>query len=105
VTFVRWLVAGIGGAVLVGAVVLLVTGVPWPAVTGLVFIGLALVLGTLFERIHYKRVASRPPGGGFLATGERFIDPATGRLVEVHFRPETGERIYVDAGAPRHDGA
>ena len=68
----------------------------WPA--GL---GLLLVIGTIFERVRYKPVAPTPPlGPGWVETSERFRDPATGRWVQVYFKPETGERSYVEIAPP-----
>jgi hypothetical protein len=66
----------------------------WPALAGA---GL-LVLGTLWERFYYR--GSGRGGAGFQATQERFLDEETGRLVTVWFNPATGERRYVDQGAP-----
>ena len=68
----------------------------WPA--GL---GLLLVIGTVFERVRYKKVTPTPPlGSGWVATSERFRDPATDRWVQVYFKPETGERSYVEIPPP-----
>ena len=65
--------------------------------------GLLLVIGTIFERVRYKAVAPTPPlGPGWSETSERFRDPATGRWVQVYFKPETGERSYVDIPPPTH---
>ena len=41
------------------------------------------------------------------ATGERFLDPTTGRLMEVRYNPMTGQRDYVPvdtAGEDRRPG-
>lgn len=60
----------------------------------------AIVLaGLLFENRRYKRVLETAPGAGWQATGERFVDPDSGKLVTVFFNPATGERRYVDADA------
>jgi hypothetical protein len=70
--------------------------IAWPAVVGLLF-----VIGTAFERVRYKPVAPTPPlGSGWVETAERFRDPATGRWVQVYFKPETGERSYVEIPPP-----
>jgi len=59
-------------------------------------IGLGLVLaGLLFENFRYRRLSGQAPGGAFSATGERFIDPESGKLIEVHSDPATGARRYV----------
>lgn len=68
----------------------------WPpagilAVWAVVFLG-----GIAVERWHYQRLlGGKPPEPDWQATGERFVDPETGRLVTVYFRPATGERRYV----------
>jgi hypothetical protein len=56
--------------------------------------GLILVAALFVERWRYRRLGASDPGPGWTATGERFIDPETGRLVEVYWRPKTGERHY-----------
>ncbi|HEY1259504.1 MAG TPA: hypothetical protein VGF34_09645 [Stellaceae bacterium] len=66
--------------------------------------GVVLVGALIVERWRYRRLGKHDPGPGWIATDERFIDPETGRLVEVWWRPETGERRYEaprPAGAPR----
>ncbi len=60
------------------------------AIPGLVLVGAALV-----ERWRYKRLAASRPGPEWVATDERFVDPESGRLVTVYYRPATGERRYV----------
>jgi hypothetical protein len=53
--------------------------------------------GIVFERWRYVRVVNRA-GGCWEPTGERFMDPATGRLVNVYYNPDTGERDYRPEG-------
>jgi hypothetical protein len=65
-----------------------VGAMPW-----LIFGG-ALLLGTLFEGRYRPRVRSGPDG--WEPTGEKFIDPGTGKLVDVVYNPKTGEREYRD---------
>ena len=81
----------IGGACLAAGLVLWVLAVP-PAFILLAW-GLLILGGTLYERIHYKRLESRP-GPGWQATPERFVDDATGRTVTV-YENGAGERKYV----------
>ena len=69
-----------------------VAGVPTPAVTWLLALGLIVSLGVLYERSRYQAIADKSPGPDWQATGERFIDPESGKLVAVHFKPATGER-------------
>jgi hypothetical protein len=55
-----------------------------------------LIAGALFERSKYK--TKHTSNTGWVKTTERFIDHQTGKLVEVHFHPETGERKYKEVG-------
>ena len=59
----------------------------------------ALVLvWLLFRRGGYKREPlDKPPDGDFAFTGERFIDPSSGVMVEVWMNTGSGERAYVRA--------
>jgi hypothetical protein len=58
-------------------------------------LGGLILVGTLFERSRYKRLAEQNPGPGWTDTGERFRDPETGTLVSVYSRDHDGERRYV----------
>ena len=56
----------------------------------------AFVLGAVvFERYRYNRPLDAPPGEGWEATGETFIDPGSGQTLRVYFNPATGKRVYV----------
>jgi hypothetical protein len=63
------------------------------------FIGVLVLLAVRFER---WRARTRAPAntGDWHATGERFEEPGTGRLVEVEYNPHTGERRYKGAHDP-----
>jgi hypothetical protein len=65
----------------------------WIAVTA------ALVLIWLFFRSGgYKRQPlDAPPGRDWTFTGERFVDPNSGELLEVWQQARSGERAYVRA--------
>ena len=52
-----------------------------------------LFLGTVFERWRYGANARRE-GEGWVATDERFIDPESGKLMQVYYQASTGERRY-----------
>jgi hypothetical protein len=52
-------------------------------------------VGTLLERVVYKPLLREKPGGGWVKTAERFIDPDTGQPVDVFYNPTSGERQYV----------
>jgi hypothetical protein len=63
----------------------------------LAVLGALILIGTFFEGRYRAR---RAAGSGWETTGERFVDPTSGKLVEVRYNPQTGERAYVDAGGP-----
>ena len=83
----------VGGLSVVGGVMLTSLGCV-PAVW-LIGMGLTLIAGLLFEHWRYKDVTGKRPGPEWQATGERFVDPESGKLVEVYFHPASGERRYV----------
>ena len=92
---------GLGLVLLASAVVSVIAGAPIPLIAWTGGVGLMLIIGTIFERVRYKDVAPTPPlGPGWVETQERFRDPATDRWVQVYFKPETGERSYVDIPPP-----
>jgi hypothetical protein len=64
----------------------------------LVFNGALIVGGLTFERRY--RPARHLGQGEWQATGERFVDPTSGKLMEVRYNPATGERAYVPVEAP-----
>jgi len=78
----------------------------------LIVIGAGGVAAVVFERMRYRSDAEErthtpntftaggdPPGTrlppSFLATEERFVDPATGVPMRVWYEPSTGERRYL----------
>ena len=56
--------------------------------------GTILTVGVLFERWRYRRIEDAR-ASHWQKTDERFIDPETGKIVEVYYDPATGERRYV----------
>ncbi len=63
----------------------------------MLFSGVAILLGTVFERWRYRnRLAAA--AGDWKQTGERFVDPVSGKQVEVLFDARSGERRYQDVG-------
>jgi len=86
-----------GFVMLAGAVVLAGVGCGLGIFLRLALPGLVLIGAVLFERWRYKRLAATRPGPGWVATDERFVDPESGKLVTVYYRPATGERRYVAA--------
>ena len=75
--------------------VALATGAFPPAAIFAVW-GVILVIGTVFERVIYKKTQAQPPGAGWVRTTERFIDDASGKPITVYIEPGTGERQYVE---------
>jgi hypothetical protein len=59
--------------------------------------GAVIVLATLFERWRYKN-KNASVDGEWQPTGERFVDPETGKHVEVLYDPQSGERRYRPIG-------
>lgn len=58
----------------------------------------------LFRSGGYKRrPLDAPPGPDWTFTGERFVDPGSGVLVEVWWNAGRGERVYVRARGDQSD--
>jgi hypothetical protein len=56
--------------------------------------GCILVVAIPCERWRYRR-NEQNNSGRWQRTGERFVDPESGQMVEVLYDPDTGERRYV----------
>lgn len=97
----RRVTIGYGLLYLIGAVVLLfiVHATPW-LVLYLAVNGLILVSAVLLERKRYRTRVDRTQGD-FQPTGERFVDPTTGRHMEVSYNSATGERDYREVSRKR----
>lgn len=91
----RWTVFALGCLVLVLALAAAIGG-SGPEWIQLAVLGAVLVAAVLFERWRYSRPARGRPDPQWQATGERFIDPETGKRMAVYFDPETGRRLYVE---------
>jgi hypothetical protein len=91
---VRVVLLVIAGLLVAGGVAMAVLCI-FPAAIGLGVWGVILLIGLLIERWRYKPLADRSPGPDWTATGERFVDPETGKLVMVYYHPANGERRYV----------
>jgi hypothetical protein len=91
---VRAMLLIIAGALVAGGAAMAMLGV-YPAAAGLGGWGLLLLIGVAVERWRYKPLGERSPGPDWTATGERFVDPETGKLVAVYYHPASGERRYV----------
>ena len=95
-TVLRVALGGIGMLLLFAALIRFIDGARPVTIITLASIGAIFTLGAFFERVTYKKLAARKPPPDYVATSERFVDPTTGKLVQVYTKPETGERIYVD---------
>ncbi|HKT31344.1 MAG TPA: hypothetical protein VJS89_02475 [Gammaproteobacteria bacterium] len=93
----RRFVIGLGVAGLLAAIVCLLFRLYVPAIY-LFIEGGVLIIAILFEPWRYLPAVNRNKGR-WQATGERFVDPTSGKLVEVFYNPETGERDYRDKEA------
>ncbi len=83
--------AVIGGLILLGRFSLV------PLAIYLLVNGIVLVGAILIERQRY-RPRIDPGTHRWQSTGERFIDPSSGQVVEVRYDPKTGQRDYVSHG-------
>jgi len=84
----------LAAALIVAGLIALILGAFSPAIT-FGALGGMLAIGTLYERVFYKKTLSQAPGAGWQRTPERFVDPATGQPVTVYVHPVSGERQYV----------
>lgn len=90
----RWVIIGYGLLSLIGAAVLLfVVHAAFWLILYLAVNGIIVVCAMFLERKRYRVRVDRTQGR-WQPTGERFVDPATGRLMEVFYNPATGERDY-----------
>jgi hypothetical protein len=64
-----------------------------------VFVALFLIWFFFRKGGYKRRPLDAPPGGDWRFTGERFLDPPSGEMLEVWYSPRTGERAYVRAPA------
>ena len=94
-TVLRTVLLIVGGVALGAALLTLVAGAPFPVVMWLTILGAMLIGGILFERGRYKPPETGHPGAGWVDTGERFVDPDSGKEVTVYYQPASGERRYV----------
>ncbi|GGA46818.1 hypothetical protein [Dyella nitratireducens] len=85
----------IGGLLLVGAGIAVLTGMMVALLPQLIFGGLLLVVGLAIERWRYKPLLRGRPDPRWKDTGERFVDPGSGQLTAVYFDAQRGERHYV----------
>jgi hypothetical protein len=86
---------GLGVLALLAGLLLVARGAFALGGVQLILLGAVLLLGVLLEAGRY-RARARP--GRWERTAERFVDPTTGRTMEVLYDRETGERQYVEVG-------
>ncbi len=96
----RLLLLACGIALLIFGLVALIFGAFGWALW-LLGVGAFVVVGTAFERTLYKPLRTKSPGPGWTRTKERFIDPQTGKTVEVFYNATSGERQYVSPDPDR----
>ena len=90
----RGVIIAYGLLYLIGAAVLLfVVHATFWLVLYLAMNGFILVSAVLLERKRYRTRVDQTQGH-WQFTGERFVDPTTGRLMEVFYNTATGERDY-----------
>jgi hypothetical protein len=90
----RVFVLALGGVFVAAGAFLMLEGLIGPGLYAL-FAGAIFILGTLFERWRYRKYEPLPDAG-WQATGEKFVDPSTGKDIEVFYDPQSGERRYVE---------
>lgn len=93
----RRILIAVGVAALLVALACALGGV-WKVAAYLFVIGSALAVGIPLERWRYTGSGGwgrrKDVHGDWQPTGERFMDPASGQLLEVYYNPQTGERDY-----------
>lgn len=90
--------AAVGGACLILAaiVVFVLARYAWPASLELFVSGVLIVASLIFEG-RYRRNRMPAATQPWEPTGERFMDPSSGKLVQVYYNPKTGERDYRES--------
>ena len=91
----RGILIVIGVVCVLGGLVALAIGAFPPAAIFACW-GVVILIGTVFERVIYKKTQATPPGAGWVRTPERFVDDATGKPITVYIQPASGERQYVE---------
>jgi hypothetical protein len=87
----------VSGLAIAFAAFALVSAIQQPLTWPLLPASLLILLGCVAERRYHRGGAV--PTADFSPTGERFVDPETGRLVVV-WADATGARRYIDDSAP-----
>lgn len=90
----------VSGVAIAGVAFALVVTMEEPAAWPALAATLAFAIGCLWERRYHAAQQGFPQESRFNPTGERFVDPETGRVTSAWVDPATGERRYVDEGDP-----
>lgn len=93
---IRPLLGGAAVLLIAGGAVTYVLQLPMLLSVYLVVEGVLIVGGLALERGRYRPPV--PPGGSWEPTEERFLDPASGHLIEVQYDRDSGTRRYEDLG-------
>lgn len=91
----RSVLMAIGALCLLLAALAAVTGLAAAAILPLLAPGLLLFVGLAVERWRYKPLRRQRVDPRWQDTGERFVDPETGKTTAVYFDPATAERHYI----------
>ena len=86
---------GVCAVILLIALWLFVSGQGASGLVAMVIDAALILAAVVFERYRYNKPLDTPPGEGWEATGETFIDPGSGETLRVYFQPSTGKRVYV----------
>jgi hypothetical protein len=73
-----------------------------PGGTPIALWGAGVLAAILFERWRYRQ-APKLSDDDWVRTDERFVDPETGKTLQVWYDPRTGRRSYIDAAQTRCD--
>jgi hypothetical protein len=93
----RIILIAIGILLVIGGFVTLNASGYGAAAAAQFFIGGGFLLFVLLVEARRYGANKKPSTGPWEATGERFIDPSSGKLTEVRYNPQTGDREYVQA--------
>ncbi len=91
----RFLLVAAAVFVLAGATLFFGTYYLWPLGSQWFIIGAVVLVAVIFESSRYRPKIDRN-AAGWEPTGERFVDPTSGKLLEVRYNPTNGERDYTE---------
>ncbi len=91
----RFLLVAAAVFVLSGATLFFANYYLWPLGSQWFIIGAIVLVAVIFESSRYHPKIDRN-AAGWEPTGERFVDPTSGKLLEVRYNPTNGERDYIE---------